>query len=738
MASSLVLIFIFILQFMKTPLINPPHRQNLLQYGQWLHNFSSEAKYWQPKDCNYKEFTKYDIHNCIGQGQRVMFWGDRTTRAMFWHFVRKINSKVVENSSLQENIHMSVDGINVHFLFDPFLNDKDGGLDVIKKISQGPEEAGQVEFLYITSGIDHLWTIPDKEAVLNYKHLLRQLMEILKTRTKESFGNVYFNPVQSSVFQLFQNKDFYPTLVKSARNLRALSDKVFNFKIGSNAANNGVFLRTDGSISAYYTPVFNHIGVGHPEMYKARDYSYTDQGLEIEIQMMLNHHCNLKLGVSQTCSSKPYPRPNELVICGLILLAIPAFIIFFFQADIAFSIASIGLGTVVSVMYAYLCDRTYQFNKQQLQFSTPILVILLQLWAVLTAVTTRNISTVAESVIDLFFNEFKGILISFNLILMVSGVTKMNILTEITINCLLLVQVFIFALKPITKTKLIAELVRFNLTATLLSLTLRTSYDLYVLPIHLSFWIFHIYLTHAFYNFLLAYFPATIDTHFKGSIFKSIFLILITMLARATVIEFGFSFKAYFICLFSAIAAIIYPVPIDLTISLPIKIVIVLVSLLSFFGLTAISFLYDISVFNSQLAAIATISFMTVYVLIRTKYQTYISFAMTWAGHGLIELYLLSFHTLLANDGTSYLFWLTTGDNVRNTYYDNIIRHIENFVIVALTFALCVFQLSKKWSNLNSIILPSTKLLIIQNEEISLQDVSENETFQIHSDEEFK
>ena len=107
-----------IYSFMLSP--DPYHCGALLNGGQWI----DPPKTWQPPGCMMRTYAKKDLTAChLG---KVTFIGDSTVRKLFWATAEKLDPVATEHAMHKAREHGNItfarDGIDLSFVWDPYLN----------------------------------------------------------------------------------------------------------------------------------------------------------------------------------------------------------------------------------------------------------------------------------------------------------------------------------------------------------------------------------------------------------------------------------------------------------------------------------------------------------------------------------------------------------------------------------------------------------------------------------------
>ncbi|KAK7203988.1 10 TM acyl transferase domain found in Cas1p-domain-containing protein, partial [Myxozyma melibiosi] len=114
----------------QSPSLTPPDVfdpykcSSLLTTGSWLNPSADPAKppsNWQPDGCLYHSYNPSEASYCL-QNQQVLFAGDSTVRQVFWETVKSVDPTIVESAERHADIRYQKNGIDIQFLWDPYLN----------------------------------------------------------------------------------------------------------------------------------------------------------------------------------------------------------------------------------------------------------------------------------------------------------------------------------------------------------------------------------------------------------------------------------------------------------------------------------------------------------------------------------------------------------------------------------------------------------------------------------------
>ncbi|KAK9447315.1 10 TM acyl transferase domain found in Cas1p-domain-containing protein [Limtongia smithiae] len=120
-----VLLAIALVRVFTTDSADPYHCSSLLNTGRFLDVEKGAdgpvPKNWQPNNCLFHSYNSKEAVTCL-RNKQVLFAGDSNVRQLFWEYVRTIDPDVEESHQKHANIHFYKDGVEIEFLWDPYLN----------------------------------------------------------------------------------------------------------------------------------------------------------------------------------------------------------------------------------------------------------------------------------------------------------------------------------------------------------------------------------------------------------------------------------------------------------------------------------------------------------------------------------------------------------------------------------------------------------------------------------------
>lgn len=719
----------------------------LLHHGRWLKNYTKvDPEYWQPEDCTMYEYNTETICKCFGPGTKLLFLGDSTARQIFWETASIIDSSIEPDGNMHDNIHLIANGIEIHMLWDPYLNKSDA-FGEVQHIAFNDEESGKSTFLYVTTGLWHAMFEPRAKVIENYKQSVDKLVNVLETQLTGAFGSVYFGPTQVPQFQLLDDSRKDQITEEYLSQMNAYTNEVFNYDPNSDSQNtdNGILYTSDGRVGAYYTPVFNIYGPGHITVYDDIGLHYLKPVLSVQVQTLFNHHCNKFIMHLEEISHKTtccisYSHTTNSYNFVIALMCVVAFfgILLFISASgrnfpyVLQPIVLIFTMTFIASLYAYLCDRTHSVNKQyniESKQEFAIYLHLVLLCALLTLDRKYELSRTASNFLrhPFLLHEWKGFVISVWLVINLTGISKAYIqgqmVSKILETSLIFTETYEYTLRTLSGEvqflRLGIDLLRINLCSLVLSWLLNTGYFFYGLPAKISFW-------HAvvFIGFGIS------QRWSKGpnSIFATVTKLgVLVLTVRIMVDKLWKPFSDYSL-----------QFPLDLHNEFGVGVLAIALGLMTsndqlggaivgyvqHSRITRIAWLCIVSLASLSLTnglilesqeneqgfhqimalGLIFVFFSVRYYIIITSHESnseaiYYSAGIEWLGKSWNEMFVLSFHTLLAGDGTLRLFLLTTGttDDNSGTIF---IRTIINTLLIIVTFMTLSRSQSAAWETL--------------------------------------
>lgn len=747
----------------------------VLHHGQWIKNYThADPENWQPQDCTLHPYETKDLIQCMKPGSQLLFLGDSTARMIFWATANLLDSGIRADFNVHGNIEFVRHNITIKLLWDPYLN-KSESFGLVKQIARNSSLAGSVHYVYITTGLWHAMFERRDRVLIGFKKSMDDMAAVLKNAVPGAFGNVYWGPTQLPLYSKLDKSRNKKITAEYIEPMLDYTHSIFGYNYSNHASehgNEGILYTNDSRPAAYYTPVFNRYGPGHLTVYDHIGLHYLPSVIALQTQTLLNHHCNGRIMKPDriphdTTCCVPYDQPTSTHLSLIALTAALGVILVLFMVISSQRLASIKstvaivMITVLTALYAYLCDRTHQTNQQFLVLSWYELGALLQV-LVITAVLSvsranftlpKYSSFVGHPVL---ISEWKGICVSLWLICMFTGLNKeyfqAHILRRILEASLIFSETYGFALSTMAGDvgifNVVSQMFRLNVLAVLLAWTLDTSYYFYSMPAKISFW----------YVFVFAGFgilqPSTISkivekvlpnannspsNHGYPSVTHNLVRLCLVTLAfgfgvvvfwtpfSEGVLRFPVDLKDEFWVGVVAVAlsAVVSDVPLCNSIAQKLADVKSLRTgiLLAVFFVTTLlvniyflngSFLY-INQYLRTYHQIATIGFVFVYLVLRacllnftaiestTAFLFYYSGVLEFLGSCWLEMFVLSFHGLLAGDGTSRLYFLTTGTTDDTPMQLNS-RRLVNFLFVFGFFLILSQRISSSWEGLGSIV----------------------------------
>lgn len=740
----------------------------LLHHGQWLRNDTQvDPTIWQPQDCTLHHYTADDIAQCIKPDSRIIFLGDSTARKVFLATARLLDSGITHDFGRQANMYITRRNITLHLFFDTYL-EEEAAFGVVKKMAQNAADVNHTTYLYATTGLWHSKYKPRDKVMKAFRKSVDDLVDVLKNQIPGAFERVYFGPTQLPLYEKLdegRNKVIIPFYLDQMHNY---TDHVFNYNpllSSREPGNNGTLYTHDGRVAAYYAPVFNKYGPGHSTLYDQYGLHYLDPVTYVQAQTLLNHLCNGKIikpemVPHETTCCIPYQKPtktHEIMIYALLLLSLGMTVLILiperFSPTTLHSIISIIAMTLLAALYAYLCDRTHQLNKQYSVLSWYEFFALSQMFLVIIAFSLSRARSAASATAQTTFLgnptlivEWKGLAIGLWLMAKLTGLSRElnegDVFCRILAATLIFSETYGFAFEIMSGeagvVSFLSRLLRINAFAVLLACSLGTDYFFYELPAKLTFWYVFVFIG---YYVLKGKGIATLVnwvrvTRSEITTSTPNFFLDLAKLGLLTV-SFGFAVfftwtpfsenvLEYSVDLrdeFSVgIAAVLLSVvvtnePLVSALAWQIQskyVRIIMTGIAGAVGIILVNFYFFASAFTSAdeyksiFHQIGTLGFIFVYVTLRShllgsmaKDSFLYSAFLELLGSCWLEMFLLSYHAYLAGDGTLRLYLLTTGTTDDNSLGLDI-RRVANFVILTLVFVLVCRRLATAWEDLEA------------------------------------
>lgn len=740
--------------------------KTILHHGQWLRNSTkSDPSIWQPQDCTMHNYDTSDIAQCMPPNTQILFLGDSTARKAFWAMANLLDSGIRDDSNVHTNIHFDRHNISIHMLWDPYLNSSDS-FGSVQKIANTSERAGKAQILYVTTGLWHAMFEPRDRVMEGYKQSVDSIVSVLRNQLPGAFRTVYFGPTQLPQFELLDRTRNTKITRQYIDEMHAYTDNIFGYNSnepGTRRGNEGILYTHENRIAAYYAPVFNRYGPGHDSVYDGVGIHYRQPVTSVQAQTFLNHHCN-KLIMnpetfphSATCCM-PYSQPTSAhLIMAILVVALSASltILVFVPIERLSALTPETLKWVISIivatglctLYAFFCDRTYLFNKQYNVLSWYEFFALSQAFLVAIGLSVTRTGPLSHGFTSLagqhvIITEWKGLAIGLWLLTKLTGLHNEyyvgELFTRILEASLIFSETYGFALATmcgnVGVVRLVTSLARINAFAILLSWTLGTSYYFYSLPFKISFWYIFVFTGYGILNGSWISVLATkilrreSSSHQSNAVHDLVKLLILTS-----------AFGIGVIPLWTTLSQKLLQYPVDLRDEFWVGIAAVMSSavmtnsplasqiaklvqpfrflMLLIAGLGS-CFLINLCLFSGSFVSpeqytrgfhqFATLGFVAMYTIFRCFLLGYkdssvlYSDVLEFLGSSWLELFVFSYHSYLAGDGTIRLYIFTTG-TTDDTPFQLTIRRMFNFLILTGLLTFLAHRISSAWEGLEGI-----------------------------------
>lgn len=735
----------------------------MLQAGQWLRNTSIPSD-WQPQDCTFRIYDTDDIKQCLPPNSTLIFFGDSTVRKVFWSTAHLMDSGIREDGNIHTNTHFIRHNITIHLFWDPYLNSTHSR-DVLARMANGTQFLGNQTYIYASTGLWHA-NFDHRDRVLHgYKNSVDDFVDMIQTAIPGSLGTVYFAPTMLPYFEkmdVMRNSKIKPYYLDR---MHAYANQKFGYNpdapLGSPGNDGVIYSNTTGEPLAYYVPVFNKIGLGH-DLYDDVGTHYTLPGTEMQAQILLNHFCNPRIinpstfPHTQSCRVHYNPPSSIHQLLTFLMFVFGAGLVVFtliptqrFGSQPMQAIFAAGLISVITTLYAFVCDRTHEVNKAFNILSWYELFVLSQLLIVVCALTLSRGRVVSHLSTQFLAHpalnaEWKGLAIGIWLISKVSGYAHDyyagQVLCHILETSLLFAETYGFAIATmagdVDMRTVCAQLLRINVLPVLFAWALETSYYFYVIPFKITFWTLFVFIGFGMLggNGVAALASRLVKRDMspqpnQPNIMSDMLrLAIMTTISRLFVIplwdtlhkdvtaQFGLDlYLEFWIGVIAvALAAVVTNPPlmsaINEQIARPqVRNTLLITSLLGglyLCNVTLISGAFQSAEhYSSGFHVVASLGFVYFYMMVRAsllrdaKDSFIFSGAFEFLGNCWLEMIVMSFHTLLAGDGTMRLFMMTTGNTQDSPYAVNTRRTI-NFLVLMALFLTMSWRLALAWEEL--------------------------------------
>ncbi|KAF4985311.1 hypothetical protein FDECE_16659 [Fusarium decemcellulare] len=398
-ALGLTLVVILGLVINHLQLSDDPYRcKALLQEGSWLNapdNNGSRAPYtnWQPKGCMLHKYKKDEIADCM-EGRHMLFFGDSTTRQIFYGMARLLDEEKaneVRQNSPKHGIHdMEFGGVRLMQIWDPLMRPGNASdmveeqLSLYRQERLNPvpiEEQKGPAFVFMGIGIWFAARFEEGISLDKFKTVFQNVSDTVQNYEFAPFGNRPMDPrdgVGNEMFHAPIAPPFY--------------DEMPDYRKTGIASNPGEIEAIDEFLETAENKtgipmLWSYPALSRGQMGVIQDlengFHVIDSVAELKAQILLNLRCNAKTDAEQ---GYPYDRTcctdygqKSFVQLALLLLAVvyvaaaavTEILAMTFKQAPKWSFVNLDVATFITGLLAcYWADRTQAFAKGHKEYVT--------------------------------------------------------------------------------------------------------------------------------------------------------------------------------------------------------------------------------------------------------------------------------------------------------------------------------------------------------------------------------
>ncbi|KAF4978628.1 hypothetical protein FZEAL_5031 [Fusarium zealandicum] len=399
MALCLTLVVILGINLNALSLGDDPYRcKALLQDGSWLNapvSNGSRAPFtnWQPQGCMLHRYKKEEIADCM-EGRHMLFFGDSTTRQIFYGMARLLDKEKADKARANSNKHgihdMDFGGVRLLQVWDPLMKagnasdivDEQLALYRQERLNHVPiEEQKGPAFIFMGVGIWFAAKFEENVSLQKFKTVFKNVSDTVQNKDFPQFGTHPMDPRDGAGSDMFLAPVAPP-----------FYDEMPDYRKTGVASNPGEieaideFLETveeDSGINMLWSyPALSHEQMGVMQDLE-NGFHVIDSVSETKAQILLNLRCNAKV---DTQNGYPYDRTCctdyghksfiQIIIIGLSIVYVSAagvteaMALWSKQAP-KWSIFNLDVATFITALLAcYWADRTQSFAKGSKEYVT--------------------------------------------------------------------------------------------------------------------------------------------------------------------------------------------------------------------------------------------------------------------------------------------------------------------------------------------------------------------------------
>ena len=293
---------------------DPYHCGALLTGGHWIRS----PDQWQPPNCMMRHYQPADLISC--NLRRLIVIGDSTVRELFWATAKKFDKVGAEHAihavEKHSNVNFSRAGVDLNFIWDPFLNSSALHNSLAAYRSGGNESAS---ILVIGGGLWHAGNLGEK-YLQYYGDSMDEIMPFMSPGWPEEMESPY-----TETFSTAPNEENLLILapvqiprygdLKPERAASITQDRVDPM--------NDYLRQLHRKQGAHVAWSWSHMVRQQPEAYKKDGLHVISSVAELQMDVILNMRCNSQLlNIEQQ-----YPRDNTCCNGYAPLLSVQKFLL---------------------------------------------------------------------------------------------------------------------------------------------------------------------------------------------------------------------------------------------------------------------------------------------------------------------------------------------------------------------------------------------------------------------------
>ncbi|KAK9325001.1 10 TM acyl transferase domain found in Cas1p-domain-containing protein [Lipomyces orientalis] len=473
----------------------------LVSTGEWLDDVpgTNSPSNWQPPGCIFHKYNAKEASLCL-RNQNVLFAGDSTVRQMFWQTVKTLDPSVSETSEKHSDIKFVKDGLNVEFLWDPYLNST-----AMRRLATCGKVKEELPNAYVVLG-GGLWFARylGDNGVNLWKENMDKVIESVRA-CPDYYHLPFLLPVTVPHWDKLD-------VSRSATILQSEVTYMNDYLKWASHQSNVIVPTALNDMMTKSAAASDDSGI-----------HATQAVAKAKADLLLNMRCNQQVmeatgyPYDKTCCYK-YPGPNftQLAILLLTVIVMPALYVkssgilssprIWSEGASGNALVTAGFIFATTLTYSYVGDRTSLFNKASKQFLASEFTIMTLATVVVGLLTIRRSDSEQGFMGRDQSNEWKGWMQIMVLIYHITGASKVlpiYKLIRVMVAAYLFMTgyghtVYFYKKKDFSLKRVASVLVRLNMLSCALAYIMDTDYLFYYFAPLSSFWFIVVYFTMKF------------------------------------------------------------------------------------------------------------------------------------------------------------------------------------------------------------------------------------------------